>query len=151
MRQAANGKSIVYVLVLAIGVTILFPEVVFSASRSFRSSGKVRAPAVHSQHRFTGRFRSDFGVQLGSAQGLHRFTDRFDRSGFHSRFSGEVGFVGGHVVDVGDVVIIQVPSSAPESSREPGHTRTYVDPQWVDGGHSVEILRPGYWNDEKQR
>jgi hypothetical protein len=54
-------------------------------------------------------------------------------------------------MDVGDVVIIQIPSSAPGSSREPGHTGTYVDPQWVDGGHDVEILRPGYWNHEKQR
>ncbi|HUC97735.1 MAG TPA: hypothetical protein VMR88_04605 [Candidatus Polarisedimenticolaceae bacterium] len=151
MRQAANGKSIVYVLVLAIGMTILFPEVVFTASRSFRSSGKVRAPAVHSQHRFTGRFRSGFGVQLGPVQGLHGFRDRFDRSVFHSRFSGEVGFIGGRIMDAGDVVIIQVPSFAPTSSREPGHTGSYVEPQWVDGGHGVEILRAGYWNDEKQR
>jgi hypothetical protein len=84
--------------------------------------------------------------------GLHRFRDRFDRSNFQSRFGGEFGLIGGgHVVDVGDVLIIQGPSSAPASSREPTHTGTYVDPRWVDGGHGVEILRPGYWRDEKQR
>jgi len=153
MGQAARNKSIIYALVLAIGMSILFPEVASSASRSFRRSGKFRAPAVHSQHRFTGRFGSGFAVGFGPVEGPHRFKDRFDRSGFHSRFAGEAGFIGGHVVDVGDVLIIQVPSSAPtrSSSREPAQTGTYVDPQWVDGGHGVEILRPGYWNDEKQR
>jgi hypothetical protein len=23
-------------------------------------------------------------------------------------------------------------------------------PQWVDGGHGVEILTPGYWSNTKQ-
>ena len=150
MRQAAYGKSMIYALVLAIGMSILFPEVASSASRSFRRSGKFRAPAVHTQRGFTAGFHSGFGVVLGPVQGLHRFRDRFDRSGFHSRFGGEVGFIGGHVIDAGDVVIIQVPSSAPAPSREPAHTGTYVYPQWVDGGHGVEILRPGYWSDAKQ-
>jgi hypothetical protein len=153
MGQAARNKSMIYALVLAIVMSMLFPEVAFSASRSFRRSGKFRAPAVHSQHRFTGRFRSGFAVGLGPGQGPHRFGDRFDRSDFRSRFGREVGFIGGHVVDAGDVIIIQVPSSAPapSTSREPAHSGTYVDPQWVDGGHGVEILRPGYWSDEKQR
>ena len=152
MGQAARNKNIIYALVLAIGMSILFPDVASSASRSFRRSGKFRAPAVHSQHRFTGRFGSGFGVRFGPVQKPHRFKDRFDRSGFHSRFGGELGFIGGNVVDVGDVIIIQVPSSAPSrsSSREPAHTGMYVDPQWVDGGHGVEILRPGYYSGEKQ-
>src|SRR5918992_4954251 len=146
MRQAAYGKSMIYALVLAIGMSILFPEVASSASRSFRRSGKFRAPAVHTQRGFTAGFRSGSGVVLGPVQGPHRFKNRFDRSGFHSRFGREAGFIGGHVIDTGDVVIIQVPSSAPipSPSREPAHTGTYVYPQWVDGGHGVEILRPGY-------
>jgi hypothetical protein len=151
MGQGPRGKSIIYALVLAIGMSLLFPEGAFSASRSFRRSGKFRGAAVHSRHRFESSFRSGFGVVRGRVQGLHRFRDPFDKSGFQSRVGAGFGFVGGHVVDVGDIVIIQVPSSAPNPSREPAQTGTYVDPQWVDGGHGVEILRPGYWSDAKQR
>lgn len=151
MRQAARGKSITYALVLAIGMSFLFHEVAFSASRSFRRAGKFRGPAVHSSHRFAGPFRSDFDVVLGRDQRLHHFKNPFGSSGFKSRFGGGSGFIGGHVVDFGDLVIIQVPSSASNPSREPAQTVTYVSPQWVDGGHGVEILRPGYWSDAKQR
>jgi hypothetical protein len=151
MRRAGPAKSIAYGLVVAIGMSFLFHEVAFSASRSLRRSGKFRGPAMHSQHRFVSPFRSDFGVVLGRGQGLHRVKDPFHSSGFKSRFGDGFGFIGGHVVDAGDVVIIQVPSSASKPSREPGHTGTYVYPQWVDGGHGVEILRPGYWSDAKQR
>jgi hypothetical protein len=151
MGQGARGKSIIYALVLAIGMSLLFPEGAFSASRSFRRSGKFRSPAVHSRHRFVGPFRSDFGFVLGRRQGLHRFKDPFDSSGFKSQFGGGFGFIGGHVFDVGDVVIIQLPSSASNPSREPAQTGTYVYPQWVDGGHGVEILRPGYWSNQKKR
>jgi hypothetical protein len=85
-------------------------------------------------------------------QGQHRLRDRFDRSAFRSRFGRELGFIGGHVIDTGGVIIVEVPSAAPApfSSREPAHNGIYVDPQWVDGGHGVEILKPGYWSDEKQ-
>ena len=83
-------------------------------------------------------------------QGPHRFRDSFDRSGFQSRVGGGVGFIGGHVIDIGDVIIIQIPSSEPTPSREPAQIGTYVYPQWVDGGHGVEILRPGYWSNATQ-
>ena len=153
MRPARRSKSIIHALVLAIGMSMLFPEVAFSASRSFRRAGKFRVPTVHSQHGFTAGFRSGFGAGLGPVQGPHRFRDSFNRSGFHSRFAGELGFIGGHVIDAGDVIVVQIPSAAPapSPSREPAHTGTYVHPQWVDGGHGVEILRPGYWSNEKQR
>ncbi len=78
MGQGARGKNIIYALVLAIGMSLLFPEGAFSASRSFRRLGKFRSPAVHSRHRFVGPFRSDFGFVLGRRQGLHRFKDPFD-------------------------------------------------------------------------
>jgi hypothetical protein len=126
MGRAARRKSIIYILVLATGMTFILPDLASSASRSFRGSARFRVPAVHRPH---------------------RFTRPFDRSGFHSRFGGGVGLVGTHVVDAGGVVIIQVPYSAPSVSREAAQTGTYVYPQWVDGGHGVEILRPGYWND----
>jgi hypothetical protein len=145
MGQSSHRKSIIYALVLAIGMSFLFPEVAFSASRSSRRSGKFSAAAVRSPHRFEG-----IRLGFGRVQGPHRFRDSFDRAGFHSRAGGAVGFIGGHVIDAGELIIIQVPSSAPTPSREPAQTATYVDPQWVDGGHSVEILRPGYWSNAKQ-
>jgi hypothetical protein len=106
---------------------------------------------VHSRHGFESSFRSGFGIVHGRVQGLHRFRDSFDSSGFQSRIAAGFGFIGGHVFDVGDVVIIQLPSSASNPSREPAQTGTYVYPQWVDGGQGVEILRPGYWSGSKQR
>jgi hypothetical protein len=85
---------------------------------------------------------------LGHGQGPLRFKDPFHSFGFNSRLGDGSG---GHVVDAGNVVIIQLPSSASNPSREAGRAGTYVYPQWVDGGHGVEILRPGYWSDTKQR
>ena len=145
MGQSSHSKSIIYALVLATGMSFLFPEGAFSASRSSRRSGKFSASAVRSAHRFEG-----IRLGFGRVQGLHRFRDPFDRSRFQSRVGGAVGFIGGHVIDGGDVIIIQLPSSAPTSSREPAQTGTYVYPQWVDGGHGVEILKPGYWTNAKQ-
>ena len=145
MGQSSHSKSIIYALVLATGMSFLFPEVAFSASRSARRSGKFSASAVRSAHRFEA-----IRLGFGRVQGLHRFRDSFDRSGFQSRVGGAVGFIGGHVIDAGDVIIIQLPSSAPTPTREPAQTGTYVYPQWVDGGHGVEILRPGYWSNAKQ-
>ena len=145
MGQSSHSKSITCALVLAIGMSFLFPEVAFSASRSFRRSGKSSASAVHRPHRSEG-IRSGFG----RVQGTRRFRDPFDRSGFKSRVVGGAGFIGTHVIDAGDVIIIQLPSSTPTPSREPAQTGTYVYPQWVDGGHGVEILRPGYWSNAKQ-
>ena len=150
MRQAAPGIILTYALVVAIGMSFLFPEVAFSASRSFRRSGKFRAPAVHSGHRFVSPSRSDGRFVLGRGQGTHRFVNPFHSSGFNSRLGDGFGFIGGHVVDAGDVVIIQLPSSASNPSREAAHTGTYIYPQWVDGGHGVEMLRRGYWSDTKQ-
>ena len=145
MGQSSHRKSIIYALVLAIGTSFLFPEVAFSASRSSRRSGKFSASAVHSPHRFEG-----IRLGFGRAQGLHRFRNSFDNSRFQSRVGGAVGLIGGHVIDAADVIIIQLPSSAPTPSREPVQTGTYVYPHWVDGGHGVEILRPGYWSNAKQ-
>lgn len=141
----------IYALITCGWMSMLFPEVASSASTSFRRSGKSRAPAVHSQRRFTSRFGSGSGVVVGPVQGPHRFKDRFDRPGFKSRFGDDVRFAA-HVIDLGDIFIIQVPPSAPalSPSREPAHTGTYVYPQWLDGGHGVEISRPGYWSAEKQ-
>lgn len=145
MGQSSHSKSIIYALVLATGMSFLFPEGAFSASRSSRRSGKFSASAVRSAHRFEG-----IRLGFGRVQGPHRFRDSFDRSRFQSRVGGEIGFIGGHVIDAGDLIIIQAPSTAPTPSREPAQSGTYVYPQWMDGGHGVEILRPGYWSNAKQ-
>ena len=128
MGHGVRGKSIIYALVLAIGMSLLLPEEVFSASRSFRRSGKSRGPAVHSRHGFESSFRSGFGVELGRVQGVHRFRDPFDRSGFQSRVGGGLGFIGGHVIDAGDVVIIQVTSSAPNRVQRTCRNRNIRGP-----------------------
>jgi hypothetical protein len=146
MGRSSHSKSIIYALVLATGLSFLFPEVAFSASRSSRRSGKFSASAVRSPHRFEG-----IRLGFGRVQGLHRFRDPVDRSGFQSRVGGAVGFIGAHVIDAGDAIIIQLPSSPPTPSREPAQTGTYVYPHWVDGGHGVEILRPGYWSNANNR
>jgi hypothetical protein len=80
---------------------------------------------------------------------VHRerlFSHRFHRFGF----VGGGGLVGVDGLGGGQVVIIQqFPSSAPSEPREPAKTGIYVSPQWVDGGHGVEVLKPGYWTDAK--
>ena len=40
--------------------------------------------------------------------------------------------------------------SEPAQPNKPAEKGIYVDPRWVDGGHGVEVLRPGYWADPKQ-
>jgi hypothetical protein len=73
-------------------------------------------------------------------------SDRFSRRFHPSGLGGFGGFAGGGFIDDGAVIIIQHPQSAAAGqSREPANGGTYVDPQWVDGGHGVEVLKPGYW------
>ena len=76
-------------------------------------------------------------------------SDRFSRGFHHSGFGGLGGFGGsgrGDFIDEGTVIIIQHPQSAGSThSREPAANSTYVDPEWVDGGHGVEVLKHGHW------
>jgi hypothetical protein len=52
------------------------------------------------------------------------------------------------------VIVIQPEAAAqpsePAQASEPTENRIYVQPRWVDGGHGVEVLKPGYWTDSKQ-
>jgi len=53
--------------------------------------------------------------------------------------------------DSGQEIIIQNISPSPTlPSREAGTNKIYVQPRWVDGGHGVQILQPGYWIEPKQ-
>ena len=74
MGQSSHSKSIIYALVLATGMSFLFPEGAFSASRSSRRSGKFSASAVRSAHRFEG-----IRLSFGRVQGATSF-QRFFRS-----------------------------------------------------------------------
>jgi hypothetical protein len=57
---------------------------------------------------------------------------------------GDVG-VGGQ-----QVTIIQFQPPATTEAKEARKNEVYVPPQWVDGGHGVQVLKPGYWTDLKQ-
>ena len=47
---------------------------------------------------------------------------------------------------VGVEVTVKQSSPPPTAEPEkPAKTRRYVQPQWVDGGYGVEILKPGSW------
>jgi hypothetical protein len=106
--------------IFAIGITLTLHHLAFGAGHSFGSSGRFKAPKMHRQHFFSHPF--------------HGF-----------------GFVGVGGVDEQPVIIIQQfqPAAATEPS-EPATNRIYVPPRWVDGGHGVEVLQPGYWTDPKQ-
>jgi hypothetical protein len=114
-------RSIVIGLILAIGITLTLPHFAFGAARSLGKSGSVNAFRTHRQNSF--------------ARPFHRF-----------------GFVGGGGFDDQDVIIIiqQFQSAPPIEPREPAQEKVYVQPRWVDGGHGVEVLAPGYWTVPKQ-
>jgi hypothetical protein len=114
--------------ILAIGITLTVPHFAFGASRSFGGPGRFRGSTIHRQHFFSRPF---------NRFGLVPF------NGF-----GGLGVVG--VDDEQPVIIIQQfqPSAAAQSSESTAN-KIYVQPRWVDGGHGVQVLQPGYWADPK--
>jgi hypothetical protein len=107
--------------IFAIGITLTLPYFALGAARSFGGSGRFRGSTMHRQDFFTRPFNP-------------------------------FGFVGGDELGGDQVIIIQQflqPAPATEPS-ESGENRIYVQPQWVDGGYGVQVLKPGYWTDSKQ-
>jgi hypothetical protein len=133
-------RPIIFGFVIAIGITLTLPHFVFGgAARSFGGSGRFKAPGIHRQQSFLRPFHD-----------LDR-SGRFHRQDFFSHPFHGFGFGGGVVVSERPVVIIQQFQPAPITEpREPVTNRIYVQPRWVDGGHGVEVLQPGYWTDPKQ-
>jgi len=131
MRPPCSTRPTIFGFILAIGITLTLPHFAFGAARSFRSSGRFRAPGIQRQHFFSHPFNR-FG---------------FNRFGF---FDGGVVGVGG--VGEQPVIIIQEfqPAVAAQPS-DPAENRIYVQPRWVDGGYGVQVLQPGYWTNPKQR
>jgi len=73
----------------------------------------------------------------------------FDRQDFFSHRFDRFGFIDG---GRGFSEVITIQQSQPTPNIEPSEpdNRVYVQPRWVDGGHGVEVLQPGYWTDPKQ-
>jgi hypothetical protein len=151
-------RPIIFGFILVIGITLTLPHFAFGAARSFGGSGRFKASRIHRTFgaaHFSGDFRR-FGAPVIQRQPsfLHDLetSGRFRRQDFFIRPFNGFGFVGG----VGGfseqpVIIIQQFQPAPNTEpRESATNRVYVQPRWVDGGHGVEVLQPGYWTDAKQ-
>jgi len=128
MRLSGSTRPIIFGLILAIGVALTLPYLTFAAAHSFGGSGRFRGSTMQRQHFFSRPFNR-FGV--------------VPFPGF--------GWVGVGGVDYEQpVIIIQQFQPAPVTEpREPVTNKIYVQPRWVDGGHGVEVLQPGYWTDPK--
>ena len=108
---------------LVIGITLTLPHFAFGAARSFGGSGRFRGSTIQRQH---------------------FISPSFNRCGFNGFGCGFLG--GGGIVGEQPVIIIQ--QFQPEAASEPAN-RVYVQPRWVDGGHGVQVLQPGYWTEPK--
>ena len=90
-------------------------------------------------------------VALGAGAAFRssgRISSSHRQQSFSHRFH-RFGFFGGDGLDDQDAIIIQQVQPAPSTEPEPTENRIYVQPRWVDGGHGVEVLQPGYWTDAK--
>jgi hypothetical protein len=164
MRQPGT-RPIIVGFILAIGITLTLPYFAFAAGRSFGGSGKFKAPRIHrtfgAAHSFSSvSFKApSIHRQQSFLRPFHDFNssgrfraDRFHRQDFFSHPFNGFGFVGGvSGFSEQPVIIIQQFQPTPNiEPREPAANRVYVQPRWVDGGHGVQVLQPGYWTDAKQ-
>ena len=112
-----SSRRIIFGFTVAIGITLSLPYFAFGGAPNLGHSGRFGTPGMHRRDSFLRPFQH-FGVL-----GVDGVSDQ-------------------------PVIIIQQFESPPTSeSRETRKNGIYVPPQWVDGGHGVEILRPGYWTD----
>ena len=178
MRLPGTTGHKIFGFILAIGVSLTLPDVVGGA-HSFGGSGRFRAPKMHRQHSLSRPFHR-FGFSAGGRVGeqqvrrfrapkihrQHSFSRPFHRAGFlsaggvgeqqvrkfrHRHPFHRFGFFGVSGVREQEVIIIQQFPPAPAvESREPAKNKIYVPPRWVDSGHGVQVLEPGYWTDAKQ-
>lgn len=149
MRPPGNNtKPIIFGFILVIGITLTLPHFAFGAARSFGGSGRFKASgAAHS----SGGFRR-FGAPVIQRQPsfLHDLetSGRFHRQDFFLHPFNGFGFVGG-VGGFSEQPAVIIQQFQPAPITEPATNRIYVQPRWVDGGHGVEVLQPGYWTDAK--
>jgi hypothetical protein len=145
MRPSGGTRLIIFGFILAIGITLTLPHFAFGAARSFGGSGRFKAARIQRQQSFLRSFHGFDSSGRFRAPGIHR------KDFFSHPFPG-FGFVGvGGIDDEQPVIIIQQFQPAPVTEpRETATNRVYVQPRWVDGGHGVQVLQPGYWTDAKQ-
>lgn len=148
-------RPIIFGFILALGITLTLPHFAFGAARSFGGSGRFKASRIHrtfgAAHP-SGGFRR-FGAPVIQRQPsfLHDLetSGRFHRQDFFLQPFNGFGFVGG-VGGFSEQPVIIIQQFQPALITEPATNRIYVQPRWVDGGHGVEVLQPGYWTDPKQ-
>ena len=126
MRLSGCSKPIILGFMLAIGITLTLPYIAFGAAHSFGGFRRFGAAVIHRQRAFLRPFNR-FG---------------FNRFGFPG--------VGGVVDEQPLIIIQQFQPGATTDPMEPSANRIYVQPRWVDGGHGVQVLQPGYWADPKR-
>ena len=144
MRRSGSIRRNIFSLILAIGITVTVPYVVFGADRTFSSSGRSSAPKTR-PHVGSGADRTS-----SSSGRLRAPKTRPQHSPISQRFH-HPGFWGVGEVGEDQVIIIQQVQPVPTvESREPTTNRIYVLPRWVDGGNGVQVSVPGYWTDPKQ-
>ena len=121
MRPPGNNtRPIIFGFILATGITLTLSHFAFGAVRSVADMGIFRAPQMQQQHAFSRPFP---GI-------------------------GWFGF--GGVSEPPNIIIQQFQPATAAQPNKPAENRIYVEPRWVDGGHGVEVLQPGYWADPKQ-
>ncbi|HWO43266.1 MAG TPA: hypothetical protein VNO43_15795 [Candidatus Eisenbacteria bacterium] len=127
MRQATRSRFLVFSALLATGITLTGADPAFAGGKPSVRTGNFKASAMAGKDFLSRRFRRPPFVGVAVRDGTA--DDR--------------------------VIIIQQirqfhfpPTVAP---AEPAERKVYVQPRWVDGGHGVEILQPGYWTFSKPR
>jgi hypothetical protein len=159
MRPPGNNtKPIIFGFILVIGITLPLPHFAFGAARSFGGSGRFKASRIHRTFgpaHSSGGFRR-FGAPVIQRQPsfLHDLetSGRFHRQDFFSHPFHGFGF-GGGVGGFSEQPVIIIQQFQPATAAQPSEhaeNRIYVQPRWVDGGHGVEVLQPGYWAEPKQ-
>jgi hypothetical protein len=157
MRLSGSTRPIIFGFILAIGITLTLPHFAFGAARSFGGSGRFnKASRIHRTFgaaHSSGGFRR-FGAPVIQRQPsfLHDLetSGRFHRQDFFLHPFNGFGFVGG-VGGLSEQPAVIIQQFQPAQITEPATNRIYVQPRWVDGGHGVEVLQPGYWTSPKQR
>jgi hypothetical protein len=104
----------------AVGLALTLPYLAIGAAHSTGGSGRFGAPRMRPEHSFSRRFH---GLGFVGVDGL-----------------------GGQPV----IIIQQFQAPAVREPEESTNNKIYVPPKWVDGGHGVQVLKPGYWSAPKQ-
>ena len=120
MRLSGSTGRIGVGFILTIGVAVALPYTAFGAAHSVGGAGRFGAHGTRGGHSFPHRFHG-FGV---------------------------LGVDG--VSEPQVIIIQQYQSPIASEQREPAKYGIYVPPRWVDGGHGVQLLMPGYWTSPKQ-